>query len=114
MGVLFLDELAEFRRSGLEALRQPLEDGVVTISRAQGKATFPARPLLVGAMNPCSCGFRGDGTGRCLCTPERVRSYRARLSGPLLDRIDIHVVLPPVSVNALLNGERGESTGVVR
>jgi magnesium chelatase family protein len=113
-GVLFLDELAEFRRAGLEALRQPLEDGHVTISRAQAKATFPARPLLVGAMNPCACGFRGDGTQRCLCSVERVRAYRARLSGPLLDRIDIHVVLPPVSVGALQHGERGESTAVVR
>jgi magnesium chelatase family protein len=113
-GVLFLDELAEFRRAGLEALRQPLEDGIVTISRAQAKATFPARPLLVGAMNPCPCGFRGDGTNRCVCTVERVRAYRARLSGPLLDRIDIHVVLPPVSVGALQHGERGEPTSIVR
>jgi magnesium chelatase family protein len=113
-GVLFLDELAEFRRAGLEALRQPLEDGFVTISRAQAKATFPARPLLVGAMNPCACGFRGDGTSRCLCSTERVRSYRSRLSGPLLDRIDIHIVLPPVSVAALQRGENGESTLAVR
>jgi magnesium chelatase family protein len=113
-GVLFLDELAEFRRAGLEALRQPLEDGVVTISRAQAKATFPARPLVVGAMNPCPCGFRGDGTNRCVCSLERVRAYRARLSGPLLDRIDIHVVLPPVTVGALQHGERGEPTAAVR
>jgi magnesium chelatase family protein len=113
-GVLFLDELAEFRRAALEALRQPLEDGSVTISRAQAKATFPARPLVVGAMNPCACGFRGDGTGRCICSAERVRAYRARLSGPLLDRIDIHVVLPPVNVGALQRGEGGEPTRVVR
>jgi magnesium chelatase family protein len=113
-GVLFLDELAEFRRAALEALRQPLEDGSVTISRAQAKATFPARPLLVGAMNPCACGFRGDGTGRCACSAERVRAYRARLSGPLLDRIDIHVVLPPVSVTALQHADGGEPTLPVR
>jgi magnesium chelatase family protein len=113
-GVLFLDELAEFRRAGLEALRQPLEDGFVTISRAQAKATFPARPLVIGAMNPCACGFRGDGTDRCVCSPERVRAYRARLSGPLLDRIDIHLVLPPVSVACLQRGEGGELTQVVR
>jgi magnesium chelatase family protein len=113
-GVLFLDELAEFRRAALEALRQPLEDGSVTISRAQGKATFPARPLVVGAMNPCACGFRGDGTGRCICSGERVRAYRARLSGPLLDRIDVHVVLPPVNVGALQRGEGGEPTKDVR
>jgi magnesium chelatase family protein len=94
-GVLFLDELAEFKRCALESLRQPLEDGVVTISRAQAKATFPARPLVVAAMNPCACGYRGDGSSRCACTKDRVASYRARLSGPLLDRLDIHVVLPP-------------------
>ncbi|HEY1693506.1 MAG TPA: YifB family Mg chelatase-like AAA ATPase [Polyangiaceae bacterium] len=113
-GVLFLDELAEFRRSALEALRQPLEDGVVTISRAHGKATFPARLLLVCAMNPCPCGFLGDGTGRCGCTPERVRAYRAKMSGPLLDRIDVHVVLPPVEVTALQGAARGEASAVVR
>ncbi len=113
-GVLFLDELAEFRRGALEALRQPLEDGVVTISRAQAKATFPARPLVVGAMNPCACGYRGDGSSRCACSPDRVLSYRARLSGPLLDRLDIHVVLPPVSVGALQSGATGESTCDVR
>jgi magnesium chelatase family protein len=113
-GVLFLDELAEFRRAALEALRQPLEDGQVTISRAQAKATFPARPLVVGAMNPCACGFRGDGSGRCVCSVERVRSYRARLSGPLLDRLDVHVVLPPVNVSALQQGSGGEPTEVVR
>ena len=113
-GVLFLDELAEFRRGALEALRQPLEDGIVTISRAQAKATFPARPLVVGAMNPCPCGYRGDGTSRCACTGERVLAYRARLSGPLLDRLDIHVVLPPVSVSSLQGGLAGESTHDVR
>jgi magnesium chelatase family protein len=113
-GVLFLDELAEFKRSALEALRQPLEDGHVTISRAQAKATFPARPLIVGAMNPCACGYRGDGTSRCGCSAERVLSYRARLSGPLLDRLDIHVVLPPVSVSSLQGGVAGESTRDVR
>jgi len=113
-GVLFLDELAEFRRAALEALRQPLEDGVVTISRAQGKATFPARLLLVCAMNPCACGWLGDGSGRCVCSPERVRAYRAKMSGPLLDRIDVHVVLPPVEVAALQAPGRGEPTAPVR
>jgi magnesium chelatase family protein len=113
-GVLFLDELAEFRRAALEALRQPLEDGVVTISRAQAKLTFPARLLLVCAMNPCPCGWMGDGSGRCACVPERVRAYRARMSGPLLDRIDVHVVLPPVEVSALQGRARGEGSAVVR
>jgi magnesium chelatase family protein len=113
-GVLFLDELTEFRRSALEALRQPLEDGIVTISRAHAKATFPARLLLVCAMNPCACGFLGDGSGRCGCTADRVRAYRAKMSGPLLDRIDVHVVLPPVEVAALQGPPLGEKSAGVR
>jgi magnesium chelatase family protein len=113
-GVLFLDELAEFRRTSLEALRQPLEDGVITISRSRGKATFPARLLLVCAMNPCACGWAGDRSGRCACSPERLRGYRARLSGPLLDRIDVHVALPPVEVAALQARDRGEASESVR
>ncbi len=113
-GVLFLDELPEFRRSSLEALRQPLEDGVVQISRSRGKATFPARLLLVCAMNPCTCGWFGDRSARCTCSPERLRSYRARLSGPLLDRIDVHVTLPPVEVAALQTSVRGEASKSVR
>jgi magnesium chelatase family protein len=114
LGVLFLDELAEFRRSALEALRQPLEDGVVTISRAYAKATFPARLLLVCAMNPCPCGWLGDGSGRCSCSVDRIRTYRSKMSGPLLDRIDVHVVLPPVEVAALQAPTRGESSADVR
>jgi magnesium chelatase family protein len=114
LGVLFLDELAEFRRGALEALRQPLEDGVVTISRAYAKATFPARLLLVCAMNPCPCGWLGDGSGRCACSPDRVRAYRSKMSGPLLDRIDVHVVLPPVEVAALQAAAGGESSAAVR
>jgi magnesium chelatase family protein len=113
-GVLFLDELAEFRRAALEALRQPLEDGVVSISRAHAKATFPARPVVVCAMNPCSCGYLGDGTERCRCSRERVAQYRGRLSGPLLDRIDVHVALAPVSVAALQGGGVAEGSATVR
>ncbi|HEY4117910.1 MAG TPA: YifB family Mg chelatase-like AAA ATPase [Byssovorax sp.] len=113
-GVLFLDELAEFRRGALEALRQPLEDGFVTVSRAHTKATFPARPLVVGAMNPCPCGHLGDGSNRCACTRERIRAYRSRLSGPLLDRLDVHVSLAPVSLAALQRRTPGESTRDVR
>jgi magnesium chelatase family protein len=113
-GVLFLDELAEFRRPALEALRQPLEDGCVTVSRARAKATFPARLLLACAMNPCACGWFGDGSSRCACTIERLRAYRAKVSGPLLDRIDVHVVLPPVEVCALQSAERGEASALVR
>jgi magnesium chelatase family protein len=113
-GVLFLDELAEFRRSSLEALREPLEDGVVTVSRASATATFPARFLLVCASNPCGCGFLGDGSGRCGCSAEAIRAYRARMSGPILDRIDVHVVLPPVDVDALDTTAQGESSAAVR
>ncbi len=113
-GVLFLDELAEFRRGALEALRQPLEDGVVSISRAHAKAVFPARPVVVGAMNPCSCGHLGDGTDRCRCSRERIAHYRSRLSGPLLDRLDVHVALSPVSVSALQARTTAESSSVVR
>jgi magnesium chelatase family protein len=113
-GVLFLDELAEFRRSALEALRQPIEDGIVTISRAHAKASFPARFLLACALNPCPCGWLGDGSGRCACSAERVRVYRAKMSGPLLDRIDVHVVLPPVEVAALQGPALGEKSATVR
>ncbi len=113
-GVLFLDELAEFRRSTLEALRQPLEDGVVTVARAQMRSTFPARPLVVAATNPCPCGHRGDGTTRCQCRADKIREYRARLSGPLLDRIDVHVSLAPVDVLALQAPSDAEPSAVVR
>ncbi|MBX3190199.1 MAG: YifB family Mg chelatase-like AAA ATPase [Labilithrix sp.] len=113
-GVLFLDELSEFRRGTLEALRQPLEDGHVTVSRAQISVTFPARPMLIGATNPCPCGRQSDGTQRCLCKPEKIRQYRSRLSGPLLDRLDIHVVLPPVDIASLQRGAAGESSAEVR
>ena len=93
-GVLFLDELPEFSRLVLEALREPLESGFVTISRASRQASFPARFQLVAAMNPCPCGTLGDPAGTCRCTPEQVARYRARISGPLLDRIDLHVEVP--------------------
>ena len=113
-GVLFLDELAEFRRMALEALRQPLEDGEITIARARSRATFPARPMVVAATNPCPCGYYGDASGRCTCSPDRVKSYRARLSGPLLDRIDLHVALPPVDVGHLSKQAPGEPSAAVR
>jgi magnesium chelatase family protein len=95
-GVLFLDELPEFDRRVLEVLREPLESGRITISRAAHQAEYPARFLLIAAMNPCPCGHLEDGTDRCRCTAERVERYRARISGPLLDRIDLHVAVPPV------------------
>jgi magnesium chelatase family protein len=113
-GVLFLDELSELRRTALEALRQPLEDGVVTICRMKLSASFPARPMLVGATNPCPCGNLGDGTGRCTCHASQVEGYRRRLSGPLLDRLDVHVVLPRVDLRDLESSERGEASVVVR
>jgi magnesium chelatase family protein len=114
-GVLFLDELGEWDRRSLEALREPLESGVVTISRAARAAEFPARFQLVAAMNPCPCGWAGDSSSRCRCPAEAVQRYRTRLSGPLLDRIDLHVHvprLPPQELQA--DAPRGESTAVVR
>jgi magnesium chelatase family protein len=113
-GVLFLDELAEFRRSVLEALRQPLEDGRVCIARARARAWFPARPVLVAAVNPCPCGYLGHPRLPCRCRPGERARYRARLSGPLLDRIDIHASVPPVDVAALTRAGGGESSAVVR
>jgi magnesium chelatase family protein len=96
-GVLFLDELPEFGRGALEALREPLESGVARISRVHDQLAFPAEFMLVGAMNPCHCGFRGDGTDRCKCTPYKLEQYRGRISGPLLDRFDLHIEVPRVS-----------------
>jgi magnesium chelatase family protein len=114
-GVLFLDELPEFSRSCLEMLRQPLESGEITLSRARHKFTFPARFQLVAAMNPCPCGYLGDPERRCRCTPEQVQRYRTRLSGPLLDRIDLHVQVGRVSAADLLNPRyEGECSAVVR
>ncbi|RLB52774.1 MAG: ATP-dependent protease [Deltaproteobacteria bacterium] len=113
-GVLFLDELLEFQRHVLEGMRQPLEDGTVTICRVHSRATFPARPLLVAAVNPCPCGYAGDLHRRCSCSPQRIRTYRSRLSGPLLDRIDLHLVLPPVSLDDLESTEQGEPSAPVR
>jgi magnesium chelatase family protein len=105
-GVLFLDELTEFHRSTLEALRQPLEEGIVRVVRARAQAAFPARPLLVGAMNPCPCGNWGNPRRACRCNGEERRRYIGRLSGPLLDRIDLHVQVPPVDVAALCERDR--------
>ncbi len=113
-GVLFLDELLEFRRNVLEVLRQPLEDGVVTLARAALAVSYPARFMLAAAMNPCPCGHLGDPTRQCLCSPDRIRGYRARLSGPLYDRIDLHLTVPAVSWSDIAAEESGESSAVVR
>jgi magnesium chelatase family protein len=106
-GVLFLDELPEFARDTLESLREPLESGVVVLSRAKRVREYPARFQLLAAMNPCPCGYFGDTRGRCRCTGEQVRRYRAKLSGPLLDRIDLHVELQPVATADLLQADSG-------
>jgi magnesium chelatase family protein len=113
-GVLFMDEFAEFRRSALEAMRQPLEDGHVCIARARAHARFPARPLVVAAMNECPCGFRGHARERCRCSFLQIARYHQRLSGPLLDRLDVHVHVRPVEVRDLTRGENGEASAVVR
>lgn len=113
-GVLFLDELPEFRRSALEVLRQPLEDGLVTISRSAGKVTLPCSLMLVAAMNPCPCGYLGDPKHECRCTPTIIQRYRSRISGPLLDRIDLHVEAPAVSIADLREEKSGESSQDVR
>jgi magnesium chelatase family protein len=112
-GVLFLDELTEFRRDVLEALRQPLEDRRVTVARAQATLTFPASFQLVAAANPCPCGYLGDSRRECLCTPPAIQRYRARLSGPLIDRLDLQVVLPAVPWRELSADRRGESSEIV-
>jgi len=113
-GVLFLDELPEFPRAALEALREPLETGSITISRAARRAEFPARFQLIGAMNPCPCGYLGAAQQACRCTPDQVSRYQGKLSGPLLDRIDLHVEVPALAPNELLQGGVGESTAAIR
>ncbi len=101
-GVLFLDEFPEFGRSTLEALRQPLEDGVVSVSRAAGSYQFPAKFMLVAASNPCPCGFLGDSKKECKCSPRMIMRYQSKLSGPLMDRIDLHLNVPAVDVEKLM------------
>lgn len=113
-GVLFLDELPEFSHTSLEALRQPMEDGLVTISRAQGTLSFPAKFMLVGAMNPCPCGFATDPDKECTCTQTSVVRYQRKLSGPLLDRIDIHVEVPRVDYDKLIGTVSPESSASIR
>jgi len=114
-GVLFLDELPEFDRKVLEVLREPLESGHITISRAARQAQFPARFQLVAAMNPCPCGYHGHPAGRCRCTAEQIARYRARISGPLLDRIDLHIEVPPLPRGTLQGDEQqGENSATVQ
>ena len=113
-GVLFLDESPEFRKNVLEVLRQPLEDGMVTISRVATSLSFPARFILVIAFNPCPCGYLGDARHECRCTPNQVQRYESRLSGPLLDRIDMHLEVPSVPYRKISSGTSGESSAVIK
>jgi magnesium chelatase family protein len=113
-GVLFLDELPEFGRQVLEVLREPLESGRITVSRAARQADFPAEFQLVAAMNPCACGYLGHYSGRCRCTPDQVARYRGRISGPLLDRIDIQIEVPALPPEDLSHTAGGESSSVIR
>ena len=113
-GVLFLDELPEFHKDTLDLMRQPLEDGQVTISRVAGAVTYPAEFMLVCAMNPCKCGWYGDPSGRCSCSENSVRSYRSRISGPMLDRIDIVVEVPSVHFEDLRRRAEAEPSAAVK
>ncbi len=113
-GVLFLDEAAEFRRSSLDALRAPIEDRVVTVARARRALRFPSAVMLVVATNPCPCGHLGDPRHACRCTPAQVRAYQQRLSGPLLDRIDLHVELRPVATDALAGDTQATTSAEVQ
>ncbi len=113
-GVLFLDEMPEFKKNVLEVLRQPMETGLVTISRANSTVTYPANFILVGAMNPCPCGFYGDTKRECTCSYREIRRYRGRISGPLLDRIDIHIDVPSVPFKDLAGTSQGESSSEIR
>ncbi len=113
-GVLFLDELPEFKRSALEVMRQPLEDGKVTVSRAAGSVTFPSEFMLVAAMNPCPCGYFGDLKRECRCGPAQVQRYRQRVSGPLLDRIDLHIEVPAVEYRDVASERAEETSATIR
>jgi magnesium chelatase family protein len=113
-GVLFMDELPEFRRDVLEVLRQPLEDRTVTVARVGATVRFPASFILVAAMNPCPCGYHGDPVRECLCTPPQVKRYRGRISGPLLDRIDLHIEVPRVYGGELIADGAGEPSRIIR
>jgi magnesium chelatase family protein len=113
-GVLFLDEFPEFQRNVLESLRQPLEDGLITVSRASGTLQFPAKFILIAASNPCPCGYLTDPDRNCTCTPTQIIKYKKRISGPLLDRIDLHIEVPRVKYEKLVSEKVAESSLVIR
>ena len=113
-GVLFLDEMPEFPKNVLEVLRQPLEDERVTISRVNGSITYPAKFMLVSSINPCPCGFYGDQSGRCSCSPVQIKNYLGKISGPLMDRIDLHIEVPSVNFNDISGSSKGESSDSIK
>ncbi len=113
-GVLFLDEMPEFPKNVLEVLRQPLEDECVTISRVNGTITYPAKFILVSSINPCPCGFYGDESGRCTCSPIQIKNYLGKISGPLMDRIDLHIEVPSVNFNDISGSSQGESSASIK
>ena len=113
-GVLFLDEFPEFKRSTLEVMRQPLEDGEVTISRSQAQITLPASFMLIAAMNPCPCGYHGDPVKSCHCSLQQIHRYRSKISGPLLDRIDLHVEAPSLRIEEIQNRQHSESSSSIK
>ena len=113
-GILFLDEFTEFKKNVLEVMRQPLEDCMVTISRATISLSYPARFMLIAAMNPCPCGYATDPNNECTCTPQMIQKYMSRISGPLMDRIDIQIEVPAVLFTELADKEKAESSKIVR
>lgn len=113
-GVLFLDEFPEFRKDAVEAMRQPLEDGCLTVSRVAGSAVFPSSVMLIASMNPCKCGYYGDPTRECTCTPGQIQKYLGKISGPILDRFDMHIEVPAVKYDELSSDRRGESSAKIR
>lgn len=113
-GVLFLDEMPEFPKNVLEVLRQPLEDECVTISRVSGTITYPAKFIMVSSINPCPCGFYGDESGRCSCSPVQIKNYLGKISGPLMDRIDLHIEVPSVNFNDISGSSKGESSASIK
>ena len=113
-GILFLDELPEFRRNVLEVLRQPLEDGYIVVSRAKESITYPSKFMLIGSMNPCPCGFFGDRKKECHCTPPQIQKYVSKISGPLLDRIDIHIEVPSLPYKELSGETDAESSKAIK
>ncbi len=113
-GVLFLDEFPEFRKDAIESMRQPIEDGTFTVSRVAGTSSFPSSVMLIASMNPCKCGYYGDSVRECTCTPGQIQSYLGKISGPMLDRFDIHIEVPAIKYDELADTSKGESSMSIR